>query len=76
MQSRLAAALPGGGAAAEGGLTHLPPAVHAAFSTAMAQSLLLPAVVLLVGVAAALGFATPRHLLRRPVPQPARAAAE
>jgi EmrB/QacA subfamily drug resistance transporter len=76
MQSRLAAALPGGGAAAEGGLTHLPPAVHAAFSTAMAQSLLLPAVVLLVGVAAALGFATPRHLLRRPAPQPARAAAE
>jgi MFS family permease len=63
MQSRLAAVLPGAGSA-ETAVRTLPPALHAAFATAMAQSLLLPAVVLLVGLVAVFGFATPRHLLR------------
>jgi hypothetical protein len=42
----------------------------------MAQSLVLPAVVLLVGLAAVLGFATPRHLQRRAAPEPAVATAD
>jgi hypothetical protein len=50
--------------------------LHAAFSTAMAQSLVLPAVVLLVGLAAALCFATPVHLRRAPDPEPAASVAD
>jgi hypothetical protein len=43
------------------------------FSTAMAQALLLPAVVLAVGLVAALCFARPRHLVaRKPDVEPAR----
>jgi hypothetical protein len=42
----------------------------------MAQSLLLPAVVLLVGLAAVLGFATPRHLVRTTAPERAAAGAD
>lgn len=76
MQARLSAALPGGTAqSVEAGVARLPPALHAAFSTAMAQSLLLPAGVLLVGIAAVLGFALPRHLAQRPIPEPAGADA-
>jgi hypothetical protein len=75
MQSRLAAGLPGAGSA-ETAVRTLPPALHAAFATAMAQSLVLPAVVLLVGLAAVLGFATPRHLLRRPAPERVGAAGD
>jgi EmrB/QacA subfamily drug resistance transporter len=75
MQSRLAAVLPGASAgSAEAGVANLPPALHAAFSTAMAQSLVLPAVVLLIGLAAALCFATPVHLRRAPVREPATIA--
>lgn len=56
MQSRLAAELPGGAAAgsAEG---PLPEALHAGFSAAMSQSLLLPAAVVLVGTVVTLFFA-------------------
>ena len=75
IQARLTAELPvseGVGSAVRA----LPPALHDAFSTAMAQSLLLPAVVMLVGLAAALGFATPRHLLPKPVAERAPAVAD
>jgi len=79
MQARLTAELPSAGGAgagaAETAVRTLPPALHDAFSTAMAQSLLLPAAVMLVGLAAVLGFATPRHLLPRPTPHPAAAVA-
>ena len=74
MQSRLAE-LPGV-QNAEAAVADLPPALHDAFSTAMAQSLLLPAAVLLVGLAAVLGFATPRHLVRGPAPERAGAVAD
>jgi EmrB/QacA subfamily drug resistance transporter len=75
MEARLAAELPfvpGGGSAATPGGGILPPALHDGFAAAMAQSLLLPAAVLVVGWLAALCFATPRHLVP-PSPQ-ARAA--
>jgi EmrB/QacA subfamily drug resistance transporter len=75
MQSRLAALLPGGGSA-ETAVRNLPPAVHAPFSTAMAQALVLPAVVMLVGLLAVLGFAIPRHLQRDRAPAGAAAAAD
>ncbi len=67
MQARLAAELPAGGAApaAESAVTSLPPALHAGFSAAMAQSLVLPAVVLVVGMVATASFALPRHLAAR-----------
>ena len=58
MQSRLAAGPARARAARRPPSRSLPPALHAAFATAMAQSLVLPAVVLLVGLAAVLGFAT------------------
>ena len=59
----------GASGSVEAGIAQLPPALHDAFSTAMAQSLLLPAAVLLVGIAAVLGFALPRHLARGPAPE-------
>ncbi|MBW0117403.1 DHA2 family efflux MFS transporter permease subunit [Pseudonocardia abyssalis] len=63
--SRLVAnlpAVPGGGASET--VAQLPEALHAGFATAMAQALLLPAGVVLIGLVAALGFALPRHLAR------------
>ncbi|GAB2849284.1 DHA2 family efflux MFS transporter permease subunit [Microbacterium insulae] len=64
MQSRLEANLPGASDAAGGfdGGT-LPPQIAEPFSAAMAQAILLPAAVLLVGVVAVL-------FLRRPTPTP------
>ena len=62
MQARLTAELPGGGRV-ESVVGTLPPQLHAGFSAAMAQALLLPAAVLVVGLVAALCFATPRHLV-------------
>jgi hypothetical protein len=60
MQSRRAATLPGGtSASAEAGTGPLPAAVHDQFATAMAQSMLLPAAVLVIGWVAALCFADP-----------------
>ena len=65
IQARLAAELParpGAGADASpmgfGGA--LPEALHAGFSTAMGQSILLPAAVILLGAAVALFFAKPK----------------
>ncbi|MET0852998.1 MAG: DHA2 family efflux MFS transporter permease subunit [Microterricola sp.] len=68
MQSRLAAELPGfteGGGAGEGagsGNTVLPEALQAGFSTAMGQSLLLPAAVAVLGALAVAFFAAPKKV--------------
>ncbi|TDO43255.1 EmrB/QacA subfamily drug resistance transporter [Kribbella sp. VKM Ac-2527] len=71
MESRLAANLPaaaGGSVGAEGaGGGKLPEALHQGFSDAMAQSLMLPAAVVLIGLVAALLFVRPDHLQQRPV---------
>ena len=64
MQARLEANLPGASEAAAGfGEGTLPPQIAEPFSTAMAQAILLPAAVLLIGVVAVL-------FLRRPSPTP------
>lgn len=70
MESRIAALVPGasatGGspeAAATGG--PLPEVLREPFATAMAQSMLLPAAVLVIGFVAVACFATPRHLVER-----------
>lgn len=66
MQSRLAAELPGiasGGASSSAG--RLPVGLRHGFADAMAQSLLLPALVILIGLVASLCFARPAHM-RRP----------
>ena len=64
MQARLEANLPGASEAAAGfGEGTLPPQIAEPFSTAMAQAILLPAAVLLIGVVAVL-------FLRRPPPTP------
>jgi EmrB/QacA subfamily drug resistance transporter len=62
IEARLTANLPGvpQGAAPRTGTT-LPPQVADGFATAMSQSLLLPAVVLLVAVTATLAFERPAH---------------
>ena len=64
MESRLAAHLPGSaGASAEGASTgQLPAPLRDGFSTAMAQSMLLPAGVALIGFIAVLCYVAPRHL--------------
>jgi fucose permease len=70
MQARLTAELPGGprgGSPAGVGGQALPAALRAGFSDAMAQSMLLPAIVLLAGLVAVLFFATPRHMRRAEV---------
>ena len=69
MESRLAAqGLESGGGPEAGGVQTLPTAVHDAFSTAMSQSMLFPAVVLAGGMLAALWFQMPKHLAARPAP--------
>ncbi|WP_083454524.1 DHA2 family efflux MFS transporter permease subunit, partial [Nostocoides japonicum] len=67
MESRLAAHLPGFTGSAEGAAQGggLPARFHAPFSDAMADSILLPGAVLLVGVVAALFFASPHGAARR-----------
>jgi EmrB/QacA subfamily drug resistance transporter len=69
MQARLSAELPGApsgaSSAGAGGFAALPAALRDGFSDAMAQSLLLPALVLLVGLVAVLFFATPKHMRAR-----------
>jgi len=57
--------LPGGAAAGEGFTGKLPEAVRQGFSDSMAQSLLLPAAVLLIGLVAALLFVAPSHLQKK-----------
>lgn len=56
MESRIAAQFGGGQTSAGETISAIPPALHEGFSTAMAQSLLLPAGVLLVGLVAVLSF--------------------
>jgi hypothetical protein len=76
MEARLAALMPGGaggGPLEPGAGGPLPEALREPFATAMAQSLLLPAGLLVVGFVAVACFATPRHLL--PAPQPSAAPA-
>jgi EmrB/QacA subfamily drug resistance transporter len=70
MESQLAShlpAMPGGGSAeAAAGTGPLPAALHDGFSQAMANSLLLPAAVLVVGFLAAMVFERPAHMRRAP----------
>ena len=79
MQSRLTANLPsmGGGSFSTTGAGRLPAPLHAGFADAMAQSLLLPAAVAVLGFVAVLCFNRPAHLRRAAVPaaEPAHAAA-
>jgi MFS family permease len=70
MESRLAALLPGTSGDAEAAVAHLPPALQGPFATAMGQSMLLPAAVLLIGLAAVAFFARPTHMSRGPAPAP------
>jgi MFS family permease len=65
MESRLAHNLPAmqGDTASSG---PLPEALHQGFSDSMAQSLMLPAAVLLLGVLAAPLFAKPQHMQQAP----------
>lgn len=64
IQSRLAAELPAAPAGAPAGEVSmsgaLPEALHAGFSTAMSQSILLPACAILLGAVAALFFVKPK----------------
>jgi len=65
IQARLAAELPPAPGAAKGASPmafggQLPEALHAGFATAMGQSILLPAAVILLGAAVALFFAKPQ----------------
>jgi len=63
MQNRLAAHLPGSAGSAGGARSgKLPPALFDGFSTAMAQSMLLPAAVIVLGLIAALCLARPANL--------------
>jgi multisubunit Na+/H+ antiporter MnhC subunit len=65
MESRLAAnlpAAPGGASTSEGGFGKLPPQLQQGFSDSMAQALMLPAAVVLIGLVAVLFFARPTHL--------------
>ncbi len=63
MENRLAANLPRSAGAAGAGTTGaLPPTLHPGFSDAMAQAMLLPAAVAVLGLFAALFFARPAHL--------------
>jgi EmrB/QacA subfamily drug resistance transporter len=66
MDARLAAHLPGaaGSATDSGAGGGLPRALHGAFSVAMSQSMLLPAVMMVVGLLSVLLFVTPRHMTK------------
>ena len=88
MQARLAAELPAAGGTGqpggpgEAGVTgeeglsfggQLPEALHAGFSTAMGQSILLPAAVIMFGAGVALFFARPKPVQGWGTVQPAQA---
>lgn len=80
IQARLAAELPApaGGAGETGPLSFggtLPEALHEGFSTAMSQSILLPAAVILLGAAVALFFAKPQPAQNWPAATAAAAPA-
>jgi MFS family permease len=76
MDARLAAHLPGvaAGSPEAGGGGALPRALHAPFSDAMSQSMLLPAAMMVVGLLSVLLFVTPRHLSRSDVSRPDESA--
>jgi len=81
IQARLAAELPSGGPAASAGEGMamggtLPEFLQAGFSTAMAQSILLPAAVVLAGAAVALFFAKPKPVQDWGAPGTAGASAK
>jgi MFS family permease len=65
LDSRIAAHGLSGGAEPDGALQQLPAVVRAPFSAAMADTLLLPVAVLLLGLVAVLFFELPRHLAPR-----------
>ncbi|MGW0020023.1 MFS transporter [Rhodococcus sp. NPDC003382] len=67
MTSRLAAEGLGGGGSSEMNTGVMPEQLHEPFSTAMAQSMWLPAAVLLVGLGASLFFARPHTQVKQPV---------
>ncbi|WP_307846527.1 MULTISPECIES: MFS transporter [unclassified Rhodococcus (in: high G+C Gram-positive bacteria)] len=67
MTSRLAAEGLGGGGSSEMNTGVMPEQLHEPFSTAMAQSMWLPAAVLLVGLVASLFFARPHTQVKQPV---------
>ena len=73
MESRLAhnlPAAPGGAPAGEGMMSgKLPEMMHQGFSDSMAQALMLPAAVLLIGLVAALLFTKPQHMRKAPAAQ-------
>ncbi|MFB4301046.1 DHA2 family efflux MFS transporter permease subunit [Actinomadura sp. NTSP31] len=74
MQSRLSANLPatsGIAAPTDAGLADLPPRLLDGFSTAMAQSLLLPAILIGIGFPVVIFLKRPKHLAR---PLPGRKA--
>jgi EmrB/QacA subfamily drug resistance transporter len=81
IQARLAAELParpgeGANASPMGFGGALPEALHEGFSTAMAQSILLPAAVILLGAAVALFFAKPKPVQGWGEPDPAAVAGQ
>ncbi|OYC98305.1 DHA2 family efflux MFS transporter permease subunit [Microbacterium sp. Yaish 1] len=68
MQSRLTANLPGAGDAASGdfgGGGAMPPAIAEGFSAAMAQAMILPAIVIGVAVIVVIFLKRPAHLAKR-----------
>jgi len=68
MEARISANLPGSPGAVvtppDGAGAAIPPEVKAAFANALAQSMLLPAAVVIIGAVGALFFETPRHQRR------------
>ena len=77
MDARLAAQLPGlsAGSPEGGGGGKLPAPLHVPFSTAMSQSMLLPAGMMVVGFVAVMLFVTPRHMVKAAQPAPVPDAA-
>jgi len=69
IDSRIAAQGLSGGAEPSGALEQLPAIVREPFSQAMADAMLLPAAVMLLGFVSVLFFELPRHLARGPQPQ-------
>ena len=65
----------GGGGGEAAGVQALPASIHDAFSTAMSEAMLFPAIVLAIGAVAALFFQMPKHL-GRPAPVPPAAPLE
>jgi EmrB/QacA subfamily drug resistance transporter len=66
IDSRIAAHGLSGGAEPEGALKQLPEIVRAPFSSAMADAMLLPAAILVLGFVSVLFFQLPRHLTQGP----------